>query len=141
MASLQTELADAKTELSALKSDNLVLARTRTIKRLLDNIKIQGTENISDEAVQKAILRGPLITRLRDALNDKNRELAEVTARLAQKEQQLYDVTIKLKRLEVKAEKDLDDSQSHVAEYANRNSELSIKGTVLKKRKKTPFSY
>lgn len=125
--SLRRELQEAKSELASLKSDNLVLARTRTIKRLLDNIKIQGTENISDEAVQRAIERGPLITRLRDELNDKNRELAEVTARLAQKESQLYDITIKLKRLEVKAEKDLDDSQSHVAEYANRNNELSIK--------------
>ena len=45
-------------------------------------------------------------------------------------EQHLYDITIKLKRLEIKAEKDLDDSQSHVAEYANRNSELSIKAAV-----------
>ena len=58
-----------------------VLKKTAS-KRLLDNIKIQGTENISDEAVQRAIERGPLITRLRDELNDKNRELAEVTARL-----------------------------------------------------------
>ena len=53
-----------------------------------------------------------------------------VVQNLAQKEQQLYDITIKLKRLEVKAEKDLDDSQSHVAEYANRNNELSIKVRV-----------
>ena len=83
---LEKQLEEAKAELKSLKSDNLVLARTRTIKRLLDHIKIQGTENISEEAIIKARDRGPLITRLRDELNDKNRELAEVTARLAQKE-------------------------------------------------------
>ena len=52
---LRKQLVEAKKELKSLKSDNLVLARTRTIKRLLDHIKIQGTEHISDEAVQRAI--------------------------------------------------------------------------------------
>ena len=52
---MRKQLVEAKKELKSLKSDNLVLARTRTIKRLLDHIKIQGTEHISDEAVQRAI--------------------------------------------------------------------------------------
>ena len=44
--SLRKELADAKNELKGLKSDNLVLARTRTIKRILDHLKIQGKVKI-----------------------------------------------------------------------------------------------
>ena len=32
----------------------------------------------------------------------------------------IFSISILEKRLEVKAEKDLDDSQTHVADYANR---------------------
>ena len=45
--SLEKELELAKAELKKLKTDHFVLAKNRTVKRLLDHVKIEGTQNMS----------------------------------------------------------------------------------------------
>ena len=45
--SLVKELELAKAELKRLKTDHFVLAKNRTVKRLLDHVKIEGTQNMS----------------------------------------------------------------------------------------------
>ena len=80
---LQKHLEEAKRRLTELKRDEIVLAKTRTVKRLLDHVKIEGSQNLSNKARDKIALSqqdgfviGLEVTKLRDEISEKERELS-----------------------------------------------------------------
>ena len=80
---LQKHLEEAKKRLTELKKDEIVYAKTRTVKRLLDHVKIEGSQNLSNKARDKIALSqqdgfviGLEVTKLRDEIAEKERELS-----------------------------------------------------------------
>ena len=67
------------------------------------------------------------ITKLRDSIDEKTRELTFSQGHLAEKDRVLYDLRAQLEDLKAKSDQDFDFSQTHVAEHANRNATLSLK--------------
>merc|ERR1739838_17013 len=96
------ELEAAKIELEALKKDHIVIANNRTVKRLLDHVKIEGTQNLSHTAKIGLQKDGEIVTKYKDELHEKTRENAEVTARLVKLERELYETSSIHNELKIK---------------------------------------
>ena len=104
---LNRALDEAKIELEKLKQDHIVIANNRTVKRLLDHVKIEGTQNLSHQ-VKREIQPddhegiGVIVTKYQDELHEKTRENAEVTARLVKLERELYEKSCIHNELKIK---------------------------------------
>ena len=104
---LNRALDEAKIELETLKQDHIVIANNRTVKRLLDHVKIEGTQNLSHQ-VKRDIQPGDqdgigvIVTKYQDELHEKTRENAEVTARLVKFERELYEKSCIHNELKIK---------------------------------------
>ena len=96
------ELEAAKLELEKLKKDHIVIANNRTVKRLLDHVKIEGTQNLSHTAKIGLQKDGEIVTKYKDELHEKTRENAEVTARLVKLERELYETSSIHNELKIK---------------------------------------
>merc|ERR1739838_585592 len=118
------ELEAAKIELEALKKDHIVIANNRTVKRLLDHVKIEGTQNLSHTAKIGLQKDGEIVTKYKDALHEKTREHAEVTARLVKLERELYETSSIHNELKIKIGKLEEENRRHKQIYLNRNIEL-----------------
>ena len=82
--------------MATLKTDNVVFAHTRTVKRILDHVKVEGAVNLSQNARQKIYSDprvhssvaniphehlGPLITKLRDENDERTREIVQKSSK------------------------------------------------------------
>merc|ERR1739838_331083 len=121
---LVSELEAAKIELEALKKDHIVIANNRTVKRLLDHVKIEGTQNLSHTAKIGLQKDGEIVTKYKDELHEKTRENAEVTARLVKLERELYETSSIHNELKIKIGKLEEENRRHKQIYLNRNIEL-----------------
>jgi len=131
---LQQKIQAARKHLADLKSNQIVLARTRTVKRLLDNVRLSGSKNASGEIPREDLmLYAKELTALRDSIDEKKRELSFSQQILSEKDKILYDKKSQLEELKQQAEKDFDNSQRNVAEHANRNATLSLKLQKIRK--------
>ncbi|CBY30513.1 unnamed protein product [Oikopleura dioica] len=131
---LQRKIQAARKHLTELKSNQIVLARTRTVKRLLDNVRLNGSQNASGKIPREDLLvYAKELTNLKDSIEEKKRELSFSQEILSEKEKVLYDKKCQLEELKLQAEKDFDNSQKNVAEHANRNAMLSLKLQKMKK--------
>ena len=126
---LRQKLVHAKKRLHDLKQNNVVFARTRTVTRLLDNVRLSGnSRNVTESATREELIDNAIeITKLRDSIDEKTRELTVSQGLLAEKDRVLYDLRAQLEDLKAKSEQDFDFSQTHVAEHANRNANLSLR--------------
>ena len=89
---LQRKIAAARKHLTELKSNQIVLARTRTVKRLLDNVRLNGSKNASGEIPREDLmLYAKELTSLKDSIDEKKRELTFSQQILAEKDRNLYD--------------------------------------------------
>ena len=104
---LLKELDEAKARLAGLKTDNVVFARTRTVKRILDHVKVEGAVNLSQNARNRIYQQGgqhsdtlviseagqqtlhvkqehlgPLITKLKDEYDERNREIIQKSGQI-----------------------------------------------------------
>ena len=105
-----------------------MLARTRTVTRLLDNVRLNAYRNVTGSATRKELKEDAIvITTLRDSIDEKTRELTFSQGLLTEKDRVLYDLRAQLEDLKAKSEQDFDFSQTHVAEHANRNATLSLR--------------
>ena len=95
-----------KVRLASLKTDNVVFAHTRTVKRILDHVKVEGAVNLSHNARNRIYKHGqagsvvhepgqhnlyrsdqslrikqeqlgPMITQLKDEHDERSRELIQ----------------------------------------------------------------
>ncbi|CAG5104133.1 Oidioi.mRNA.OKI2018_I69.chr1.g1108.t1.cds [Oikopleura dioica] len=154
---LQRKIIAARQHLQLLKKNQIVLARTRTVKRLLDNVRLSSSKNVTEHAPKEdLVIYAKELTNLRDSIDEKTRELAYSQNILTEKERILYEKRKRLKiellfffifslfqilslkrcqleELKLQAEHDFDHSQNHVAEHANRNSHLSLKLSKIQK--------
>ena len=89
---LQRKIQAGRKHLSELKSNQIVLARTRTVKRLLDNVRLNGSKNASGEIPREDLMvYAKELTSLRDSIDEKNGELSFSQQILAEKDRILYD--------------------------------------------------
>ena len=80
-----------------MKTDNVVFAHTRTVKRILDHVKVEGAVNLSEDARRKIYSDprvhssinninhdhlGPMITKLKDEHDERTRELVQKSSKL-----------------------------------------------------------
>ena len=78
--------------MTELKSNQIVLARTRTVKRLLDNVRLNGSKNASGEIPREDLmLYAKELTSLKDSIDEKKRELTFSQQILAERNRNLYD--------------------------------------------------
>jgi predicted RNase H-like nuclease (RuvC/YqgF family) len=99
------------------------------VTRLLDNVRLSGnSRNVTESATREELMENAIeITKLRDSIDEKTRELTFSQGLLAEKDRVLYDLRAQLEDLKAKSEQDFDFSQTHVAEHANRNATLSLR--------------